>query len=100
MATIFSTLFGDVEPESYSSLSLSLETLFDAMMANYSYTLNPNYVISFSILMVLHVFISSIFLINFLVAILSTVYTTMIIGGEYTYKRDKYSYIEKYSIAM
>jgi len=50
--------------------------------------------------MMLHVFISNIFLLNYLVAIISTVYTNMIDIGEFKYKRNKYEFIEKYSIAQ
>lgn len=55
---------------------------------------------SFSILMMSHVFVSNIFLMNYLIAILSTVYTLMMDVGEFEYKSDRYQYIEKYSIPM
>jgi hypothetical protein len=48
----------------------------------------------------LHVFISNIFLFNYLVAILSTVFSIMQDEGEFAYKASKYRFIEKYSIAM
>jgi hypothetical protein len=57
-------------------------------------------VISSSILIVGHVFLSNIFLLNFLVAILSTVYEIMEDQGEFEYKKAKYEFIEKYSIAL
>ena len=53
-----------------------------------------------SILTVLHVFISNVFLMNYLVAILATVYEIMMDGGEFAYKSCKYQFIEKYSIAI
>ena len=56
--------------------------------------------ISGSILVMLHVFISSIFLLNFLIAILSAVYEFMMEEGEFEYKKAKYEFIEKYSIAL
>ena len=58
-----------------------------------------NYEMSFSIAMMIHVFISNIFLLNYLVAILSTVYEIMFEGGEFQYKSMKYRFIEKYSVA-
>lgn len=56
--------------------------------------------ISASVLTMFHVFISAIFLLNFLVAILSAVYEIMMEHGEFSYKSNKYEFIEKYSIAM
>ena len=50
--------------------------------------------------MMIHVFISNIFLLNYLVAILATVYDIMMEGGEFAYKSNKYNFIEKYSIAL
>ena len=44
--------------------------------------------------------VSHIFLLNFLIAILSTVYNIMMEGGEFEYKKNKYLFIEKYSVAM
>jgi hypothetical protein len=62
---------------------MSLRSLFDAMMGSYTYIdaadgIDPDvaeaYLFSNSILTMIHVFLASIFLMNFLVAILSTVY--------------------------
>ena len=55
---------------------------------------------SYSILMMAHVFIANIFLMNYLIAILATVYYIMIEEGEYSYKKKKYQFIEKYSIPL
>jgi hypothetical protein len=70
------------------------------MMGAFNYTAFPNYETSNSLLTDLHVFASNIFLINYLIAILSTAYDMMIDNGEFTYKCNLYEYIEKYSIAM
>jgi len=50
--------------------------------------------------MMSHVFISNVFLLNYLVAILSTVYEMMRDLGEFQFKSDRYQYIEKYTIPM
>ena len=50
--------------------------------------------------MILHVFMSNIFLLNYLVAILSAVFTIMTEYGEFEYKCNKYEFIEKYSTPM
>jgi hypothetical protein len=47
-----------------------------------------------------HIFISNIFLLNFLIAILASVYEMMLDKGEFAYKCNKYQFIEKYSIAL
>lgn len=79
---------------------MTLETLYSAFIGDYKYISNPNFELSFSILLILHIIISNIFLLNFLVAILSTVYENMMEGGEFAYKRNKYLFIEKYSVAL
>lgn len=51
-------------------------------------------------MIVLHIFCSNIFLLNFLIAILSFVYEEMFIDGKFEYKKCKYEFIEKYSVAL
>ena len=60
----------------------------------------PNYSLSFTVLMIFDVFMSNIFLLNYLVAILATVYTIMTEYGEFEFRCNKYQYIEKYSTPM
>ena len=108
VATIFTMLFQSVDDivdpddglNAYTDLSHSLRTLYVAMLGGFQYTALPNYEMSNSILTTFHVFLSNIFLINFLVAILSATYENMIDYGEFNYKCNLYEYIEKYSIAM
>ena len=105
MSTVFTTLFQSDETlnanvDNYASVSMAFRALYDAMIGSYAYSTAPNYQMSNSILTVIHVFISNIFLINFLVAILSTVYQIMQDSGEFSYKANKYEFIEKYSVAM
>lgn len=97
---LFTTFFSIPEPENFGTMTLSLKSLFDAFIGNWDYTENPNYIMSFSIIMMLHVFLSNIFLMNYLIAILSTVYTIMREEGEFSYKKKKYQFIEKYSIPL
>lgn len=79
---------------------MSLRTLFDAFISEYFYTEDSRYYISYEILMVMHIFVCHIFLFNYLVAILSTVFTMMAEASEFSYRCDKYEFIEKYSIPM
>jgi hypothetical protein len=50
--------------------------------------------------MMIHVSLSNIFLLNYLVAILATVYEIMKDGGEFAYKSNTYNFIEKYTVAL
>lgn len=87
MATVFSTLFRDTETEDavrdYHSLFTSLRALIDYFLANYSIKEMANYTTSHGILYIAHVTISNIFLLNFLVAILQTVFDIMIKNGDF-----------------
>jgi Polycystin cation channel len=100
MSTVFTTLFQSSMPDDYPDISTSLRTLYDSMLGSYNYSDQENYMLSNSILTMIHVFLSNIFLLNFLVAILSTVYEVMMEHGEFSFKSNKYEFIEKYSIAM
>jgi hypothetical protein len=72
------------DPDRFGSLSNTLRTLFDALIGEYAYLDEaPNFALSFQLLMMLHVFISNIFLLNYLVAILSTVFIIMTELGEF-----------------
>ena len=53
-----------------------------------------------TIYIVVHVAFANIFLLNYLIAILSTVYEDMMEMGDFAYKCNKYKYIERYMIAF
>ena len=102
--SIFTALFLDASPDGhensdkYGNLWFSFKSLYAAFIGEFDFKVEENYELSFSILMIIHVFIANIFLLNYLVAILSTVYEYMFYGGEFSYKANMYRYIEKYSI--
>lgn len=79
---------------------MSLRTLFDAFISYYFYIDDPRFATSYEIIMVAHIFVCHIFLFNYLVAILSTVFTLMTDSSEFAFRCDKYEFIEKYSIPM
>jgi hypothetical protein len=86
LTTIFATLFRDVETtdaESYHELSTTFRALIDYFLANYTNKEMGNYNTSHSVLVIIHVVISNIFLLNFLIAILTTVYEIMIRNGDF-----------------
>ena len=87
MTTIFATLFRDTNtPDGleYQSLFLTLRQLIDYFFANYNIYMDMgNYSTSYAVLVMIHLTISNIFLLNFLVAILQTVYDIMIKNGDF-----------------
>ena len=87
MATVFATLFRDTETEDakrdYHSLAKTIRALIDYFLANYDVKEMANYNTSHSILYIVHVTISNIFLLNFLIAILQTVFEVMIKNGDF-----------------
>ena len=74
MTTVFATLFRDTQTvdaiEDYHSLFTTLRALVDYFLANFGAKHMANYNTSHGILYIMHVTISNIFLLNFLVAIL------------------------------
>lgn len=87
MTTVFATLFRDCRTpdavESYSSFWVTLRSLIDYFLANYNVKDMGTFTTSHSILYITHVTISNIFLLNYLVAILQSVYEIMIKNGDY-----------------
>lgn len=74
MATVFATLFRDCQTDDavhdYHSIFTTLRALIDYFLANFGVKEMANYALSHSILYIIHVTVSNIFLLNFLVAIL------------------------------
>ena len=64
-----------------------------------NYTSTGNWALN-SIILIFHVFVSNIFLLNYLIAILSTVFETAEALGSFAYQSNRYQYIERYQIAM
>lgn len=90
MSSIFTTLYQDVNPEKFGSLTTTVRTLFDAALAVYSYDGMGGRTLSYSILMMFHVFFSNVLLLNYLIAILSTTYDNMKQSGIFKYKKNLY----------
>jgi hypothetical protein len=104
MTTVFATLFRDTDTadaiSDYHSLFTTLRALVDYFLANFSPKEMGKYNTSHSILYIVHVTISNIFLLNFLVAILQTVYDIMIKNGDFYAIEYQYIFITKYMKAM
>lgn len=65
-------------------------------MAVYDYDNMGGRSLSYSILMVFHVFFSNVLLLNYLIAILSTTYDNMKKSGIFKYKKNLYQYCERF----
>ena len=70
------------------------------MMGSYGYTVGADEQYKHTYFLIFHIFISNIFLLNYLIAILSTVYEVMNEQGDFAYKSFKYQYIERYLKGM
>lgn len=71
MASIFTTLYQDTNPDKYGGIARTVRTLFNAVVAQYDYDDMDGREVSHSILTIFHVFFSNIILMNYLIAILS-----------------------------
>ena len=100
MASIFTTLYQDVNPNRDGSLSTTVRMLFDAAMAVYDYNNYGGRITSYSILIVFYVFCSNVLLLNYLIAILSTTYDNMKQSGIFKYKKNLYQYCERFVTAF
>jgi hypothetical protein len=92
MSSIFATLYQDNHPEKYGGLAKTVKTLFNGVVAQYSYDDDQmkGRVISHSVLTVFHVFFTNIILMNYLIAILSSTYGKMKESGIFSFKVNLY----------
>jgi hypothetical protein len=100
MASVFTTLYQDTNPVKFGGFALTIRTLFDACLANYDYDDMPGREISYSCLIIFHVFFANILLMNYLIAILSTTYDSMKENGIFKYKVNLYTYCERFIVAF
>ena len=95
MVPIFQILFQE-NTISYLSFIVTARTLFDTMLGNYGFSVVGEDEQFHAIVLILHILISNIFLLNYLIAILGSVYEDMAELGDFAYKSSKYQYIERY----
>ena len=100
MSSIFTTMYQDVNPERYGSLTVTIRTLFDAMLAVVDYDSMGGRELSFSVLIMFYVFFSNILLLNYLIAILSTTYENMKKSAVFKYKKIMFRYCERFLVAF
>ena len=90
-------MFGDLDYASWGTLPYAVRTLFDAMLGNYLQLTYPRRDLEYKIIFTLFMLVSHIFLLNFLIAILSLTYVEMSERGKFEFLRNRYQYIEKLS---
>ena len=102
MSSVFATLYQDNDPAGYGGLAITVTTLFNGVVAQYSYDDDQmqGRIISHSILMIFHVCFTNIILLNYLIAILSSTYGAMRVSGTFSFKVNLYQYCERYMNAF
>ena len=95
MIPIFQIMFQE-DTVIYAEPLVTARSLFDTMLGNYNNTLPTDDLELHAVFLILHIFISNIFLLNYLIAILSTVYEKAEELGNFAYQSNKYQYIERY----
>ena len=99
MSTVFTTIYQGIDEQRYGSMSTTFRTLFDDMLANYEREPVDDSNILHSCLHITHIISSNVFLLNYLIAILSTVFSYMEEEGDFMFKALQYMYVERYQIA-
>jgi len=101
MTPIFFILFQETMTACIDPIR-TLVFLYDSYLGAFTYASvqAPEYEARWTILLTIHVFLANTFVLNYLVAILTTVYEEMLEKGDFAYKSNKYMFIERYFIAM
>ena len=101
MVPVFGILFQE-ENINYISPMQTLLTLWDVMITGggvFFDSTNP-YAKENDWLTIFHLTMGNIFMLNYLIAILATIYEVMLEKGDFAYKSNKYMYIERFYIPM
>ena len=101
MVPVFNTLFQE-ESINYINPLQVLLTLWDNMITGGGLFFGDqsSFKIENDVWMLFHMLVSHVFLLNYLIAILATVYENMLEKGDFAYKSNKYMYIERFYIPM
>ncbi len=101
MSSIFTTLYQNSYPDLFGNLVITARFLYDAAIGQYAYDgIEGDRAVSCSILLTFHTFMGNVFLLNYLIAILSTTYETLSQSGIFMYKVNVYQYCERYITAF
>jgi hypothetical protein len=101
MIPVFGILFQE-ETINYFDPLQTLLSLWDAMLTGTGIYLieGATYKQENDMFMVFHIVFSNVFLLNYLIAILATVYFNMLEKGDFAYKSNKYMFVERFYIPM
>jgi hypothetical protein len=99
-ASVFMTLYLDINPDKFGDFSIAMRTLFDAMLGEYDYEGMGDRELSYSILLCVYIVIMAILLLNFLIAILNKIYDEVTQYGDFHYKKDVLMYCQKFIIPL
>lgn len=100
MVGLVQTIFQEKSIQ-FSNFIFAFRTLFDAMMGMYDWDcITPDLKYEYTYFLYVHIFFSNVFLLNYLVAILGSVYEEMMEVGEFAYSCNRYMFIERYHIAF
>ena len=91
VASVFTTLYQDVNASKFGGMAISLKTLYDGAMGIYDYKgMGASREVQFSVLQIVHIYFANILLMNFLIAILSFTYEKMQARSVFKYKVNVY----------
>jgi hypothetical protein len=102
MAMVFLAIFGDELPATYENIFETVRLMFDYLMGSYSWlTLDSGFMdLMHTFFLILHVYLANIFMLNYLVAILSDVFGAMVELSFFAFYTNLYMFIERYAIAF
>jgi len=72
-ATAFTTRFHELDTQ-FSNIFSTMRYLFDATVANYEYEEYGKYHRAFSIFLMIHIVVTNVFLLNYLIAVIDSIY--------------------------
>lgn len=99
-AAIFTTLFQDMRPDIYGDFLKTIISMFDGVMGNYTYKGFGDRELLHMVAIILHVWVANILLLNYLIAILSESYATMLEKSSFLFKVYLYKYCERYVVGF
>ena len=101
MSIVFMLLYKEYSIEMYFTFPMSIRMMCDYMTGNFGRGIPfDREEDTHTVITIFHLLMSKILLTNFIIAMLMTVYNSMNQKGDFTYKSNRYEYIERYQIAL
>ena len=76
-ATVFHVILMNKAPELYGDMGVSIRTMIDMLVANYTYHEIEGFEYLYAIMVIIQVLVSAVIFLNLLIAIISSVYNSM-----------------------